>query len=141
MDNYTIDKNIRTICVTADSFPDGIEEAHQKLHAMLTPIDRRQFFGISWPGTDGEMIYKAAASEMQTGEAEHLHAETFTIKEGPYNSFYITDYRENLDSIGKAFDLLTAEHETDPNGYCLEWYINEKDVKCLVPLRTKEEDL
>lgn len=141
MDNYTIDNNIRTICVTAESFPDGINEAHQKLQAMLAPIDRRQFFGISWMDSTGEIIYKAAASEMRPGEAESLQAETFTIKEGPYNSFYITDYRNNLDSIKKAFDLLTAEHETDPNGYCLEWYINEKDVKCLVPLRSKEEDL
>jgi len=140
MDNFTIDKNIKTICVTAESFPDGIEAAHMKLHATIPEKDRRQFFGISWP-EDGEIIYKAAASEIESGEAERLNLETFTIKAGPYNSFYITDYRENLDSISRAFDLLTAQHETDPNGYCLEWYINDKDVKCLVPLRTKPEDL
>jgi len=141
MDNFTIDKPIKTICVTADSFPDGIEEAHMKLHATLTDKDRRQFFGISWPGPDGEIIYKAAASEMEAGEAEKSGAETYTIKAGPYNSFYITDYRENPDSISRAFDLLTAQHEVDPEGFCLEWYINGKDVKCLVPLRTKPEDL
>lgn len=141
MDNFTIDKNIKTICVTAESFPDGIEEAHMKLHALLPDKERRQFFGISWPGPDGLIIYKAAASEMESGEAERLNSETYTIKAGPYNSFYITDYRENLDSISRAFDLLTAQHETDPEGFCLEWYINDEDVKCLVPLRTKPEDL
>ena len=141
MDNFTIDKNIKTICVTAESFPDGIEAAHLKLQASISDKGRRQFFGISWPGPDGEIIYKAAASELESGEAENGNNETFTIKAGPYNSFYITDYRENLDGISRAFELLTAQHETDPNGYCLEWYINDKDVKCLVPLRTNPEDL
>jgi hypothetical protein len=60
--------------------------------------------------------------------------ETFVIKNGPYNAFYIYNYAENQDSIGQAFKLLLKEHEVDPNGYCLEWYINENDVKCLVPL-------
>jgi len=139
MDSFTLDKDIKTLCVTAEEFPEGILTAHQKLHSLLPKVERRHFFGISWPGADGKIVYKAAAEEMTENEAAEVGVETFTIKEGPYNSFYITDYKSDPNSISRAFDLLIAQHETDPNGYCLEWYINDKDVKCLVPIVVNNE--
>ena len=134
MDSFTFQEDAPVVCVTASSFPDGILEAHQKLQASLPNHERRHFYGISWPAKDGTIIYKAAAGIMDSDTGQIDGLERFTIKNGPYNSFYITDYRQNLSSIQKAFEVLTKQHEVDPNGYCLEWYVNENDVKCMVPL-------
>jgi hypothetical protein len=132
MDNYTFQKDVPTYCVTAESFPEGIAAAHQQLQLLLPRNDRRDYFGISWPDENGIIIYKAAAEIMKGESLPGL--ETFVIENDPYNAFYIYDYAKNPDSIGEAFALLLKQHEVDPHGYCLEWYINAHDVKCLVPL-------
>ena len=134
MDSFILGEDIKVMYVTATDFPEGVERAHIQLHAMLTEKERRRFFGISWLGEDGHFIYKAACDEMEPGEAQKLGLETFTIKEGPYNSFYIKDFMEDVGSIKRAFKLLLEQHEVDPDGYCLEWYIGDNDVKCMVPL-------
>lgn len=134
MDSFILGEDIKVMCITATSFPDGIERAHIQLHAMLTEKERRRFFGVSWRTENGDILYKAAADEMDAGEAEKLGLETFTIKKGPYNSFYIKDFMQDVGSIKRAFKLLLSQHEVDPDGYCLEWYIGEDDVKCMVPL-------
>ena len=137
MDSFTFQDDVRTISVNAENFPADICDAHAKLHSLLPANDRRRYFGVSWPGKDGKITYKAIAEEMEPEEAEMLGLETFTIKNGPYNSFYIKDFRDDPHSIQRAFELLTGQHEVDPDGYCLEWYINDKDVKCMVPLGKK----
>lgn len=133
MDSFILGDDIKVMYVTATHFPEGITEAHIKLHSLVEKTDDRKYFGISAPNKDGVVIYKAAAEELFPGEAQSLGLDTFTIKHGAYMSFYIKDYRENIDAIGTAFQLLTGQQEADPNGYCLEWYIGENDVKCLVP--------
>lgn len=134
MDSFILGDDIKVMYVDATTFPDGIERAHIQLHAMLTEKERRRFFGISWPNENGEITYKAAADEMVPGEAEKLGLKTFTIKKGSYNSFFIKDFMQDMGSIKRAFKLLLAQHEVDPDGYCLEWYIGDNDVKCMVPL-------
>jgi len=135
MDSFTFQEDIKTFCITADSFPEGIRDAHNRLHQLLPPNERRNFYGVSWSTENGTIIYKAAAEILDSDVAQSLSdLETFTIKNGPYNSFYIVDYRNNPDSIKQSFELLLKQHEVDPEGYCLEWYINENDVKCMVPL-------
>ena len=138
MDSFILGDDIRVVCVTADSFPEGIEDAHLELNAKLTPNEKRRFFGISRPDETGRIIYKAAADEMFIGEAESLGLETFLIRRGAYMSFYIKNHRDEPGSIARAFELLLGQHEADPNGYCLEWYIGENDVKCLVPSGPEE---
>jgi hypothetical protein len=132
MENYNFQKDVATYCVTAESFPEGIAAAHKQLQSLLPQNDRRDYFGISYPDKNGIIIYKAAAEIMEGESMPGL--ETFIIKNGPYNTFYIYNYAENPDSIRHAFSLLLKQHEVDPHGYCLEWYINENDVKCMVPL-------
>ena len=84
-EKFNIDKDIKTLFITATSFPEGVLSAHQKLHSILPSAQNRTFYGISWP-EDGKIIYKAAAEELYKGEAEQLGLETFTIKKGEYIS-------------------------------------------------------
>ena len=140
MDSFTLTEDIDVVCVTAKNFPDDVERAHIHLHVILPEKERRRFFGISWKDQNGKIVYKAAADLMPHETAEKYELETFRIKKGPYNSFYIKDFMEDPESIGRAFQLLITQHEVDPSGYCLEWYIGDNDVKCMVPLGEKYQE-
>ena len=75
---------------------------------------------------------------MENDEAAQPGLERFTIPGGAYNTYYIQDYRNNLAAIGECFQLLIGQAEADPNGYCIEWYIGDNDVKCMV--RSNDKD-
>lgn len=130
----TIDNDIPTVFVEATSFPNGVLAAHQKLHALLDNKEKRHFYGISCPNTEGGIVYKAAATTLNADEAKQLNLDTFVLKKGTYSSVFIENYRTDIPSIGRTFQSLLADSRVDPNGYCLEIYEGEKDVRCLVKL-------
>ena len=130
----TIEKDIPTVYVEATSFPNGVLAAHQKLHRLLENKEKRHFYGISYPNTEGGIVYKAAASTLNADEAKQLNLVTFVIKKGTYSSVFIENYLADIPSIGRTFQSLLADSRVDPNGYCLEIYEGEKDVRCLVKL-------
>ncbi|BDA80295.1 hypothetical protein LPTSP3_g32250 [Leptospira kobayashii] len=135
MDKFNLEKDINVFCVTAISFPDGVMDAHNKLHSLIKPSKERRYFGISRPDKD-TIVYKAAAEEMEEGEADKLSCERFVIKKGEFICLTIKDFMEDVQSIENAFRKLISRDDIDPNGYCLEWYLNEKDVRCMVGLKS-----
>lgn len=136
MEIYTLEKDIPVFYITADSFPNGVEAAHDKLRAKLSHGDNRAVFGISFPNKEGKIIYKAAAEELQNGEAEKLALEKFIIKKGNYTGQLLPNFSDNLKRVGEIFqELLSAPNIEEEEGYCLEMYLNEKDMRCMVPLK------
>jgi predicted transcriptional regulator YdeE len=134
MEIYTIEKDIRVVCITAESFPDKVMAAHNKLHNLVSD-NNRQFFGISRPGEGGSIIYKAAA-EVTEEEAKKTGLETFTIEKGKYISTFIPRFCDDPQSIERAFsELLKYPDINHESGYCLEIYETEIDVRCMVPLK------
>ena|SRR6478672_5922384 len=138
MDSFILGEDIPVICVKADRFPDGIQAAHEALHRAIPHHEGRRFFGISRPEPDsgGAIVYKAAAELMDSDMLDGF--EKSTIKGGSYNTYYIKDYRDKLGAIAECFQLLIGQAETDPNGYCIEWYIGNDDVKCMVRCNDKD---
>lgn len=134
MEKLIVDKDIKVMYVTADSFPEGILPAHQKLHKMIPYTEERRYFGISRPENGQGIIYRAAAEELKQGEATALNLETLILKKGNYISKTLKNYMEDIQSIGRTFDELLAQPGLDPQGYCVEWYINNKDMKCMIRL-------
>jgi len=134
MEIFTLEDDIKVFCETAKSFPDGILKAHQELESILTCSKQRRYFGISSRNAKGIIIYDAAAEEIYQGEAEELGCEKFMIQSGQYISMMIEDYINDITAIAKAFQLLITYPGIDPEGYCIEWYLNEKDVRCMVRL-------
>ncbi len=132
METYIIEKDIKVLCITASSFPDGVLAAHQKLHVMFPPASGRRYFGISRPDGSLGIVYKAAVEEMEEQNSELEH---FIIREGTYISELIPDFMKDVSQIGKTFEKLLNESNIDPNGYCLEMYLNETDVRCLVGIK------
>jgi len=138
MEKTTIEKDIPVFYVTANSFPDDVPNAYERLHSKISDATERRFFGISHPNEKGVIIYKAAAEELEPGEGAKYGCETFTIKKGEYISFYIKDHMKDSASIGNAFKQLLDSPDIDhANGYCLEIYksYTDPDVNCLVPLK------
>jgi hypothetical protein len=132
--DYFIDKDIKVLCITASSFPQGVQAVHKKLHSLFPPTEGRTFYGISHPDRNGDIIYKAASDQLHEGEAAKFNLEAFTIKKGKYTSEVLKDWRKDEMSVAKTFKKLLSDPRIDKNGYCLEIYLNENDMTCLVPL-------
>ena len=138
MEKYIIAKEIKTFYVAATSFPAGILQAHKTLHSLLPAIMGRKFFGISFPGKDGAIVYRAAVEESFSGEAEKYNCETFIIGKGTYISETVKDFMKDTTLVATTFQRLLAHPDLDKNGYCVEIYPNEKDITCLVKLNTDD---
>ncbi len=84
---------------------------------------------------NGVIVYKAAAEEINKGEGEKLNCGTLVLKKGKYSCLTINDYMKDIQSIGRSFKELLSYPGLDPNGYCVEWYLTDKDVKCMIKLK------
>ena len=136
MEIVSFENDIRGMCVTAEFFPEGALAAHQRLHAAVPFSSERGYYGISWPDGKGGITYKAAAQELEVGEAENLGFEIFVVKKGTYLSEQLPDFQKDIPAIGKTFAKLLADPRIDPQGYCLETYSKDaKDMQCLVKLK------
>src|SRR6185312_3306921 len=133
MNIESIDRDIKLFCVPATSFPDGILDAHMQLHKLVSNPNERTFYGISRPERD-TIIYKAAVEDIYPGEAEKLNCETIMLPKGRYVNTVINDFMSEPQSIGKAFQKMLERTDLDPDGYCVEEYLNDKDVKCMIRL-------
>ncbi len=134
MEIINIAHDIWVLYKEAASFPDGVLAAHQQLHAMIPFSKERMYLGISRP-EKGTIVYKAAAEEKYEGEAEVLKCPTLVLKKGRYVSLTVKDFMKDLESIGRAFNELLISPDVDPEGYCVEWYFNDSDVRCMVRLK------
>jgi hypothetical protein len=135
MEKYFLESDMNVFYVQADSFPDGIKPAFEKLHSLLGTMTNRKFLGISYAEKPGKIIYRAAVEEEYPGEGTALGCESFTINKGEYISTYIPDFMKDIPGIGKAFEQMLKYPNVDPKGYCLEIYEGKANVRCLVPLK------
>ena len=137
MEIFTIKEDIKVFCLKAKSFPDGIKEVFEKLHRVAPIAEKRTYYGISYPER-GKIKYSAAANELYDGELSHQEMEPFVIKKGNYLLIEIKDFMKHIPSIEKAFKQLTRDKRIDPNGVCLEWYINNSTCRCMVKMKGRE---
>jgi len=137
MEITIIEKDIKVFYITAASFPEGIQDAHERLHAIIPFSKERRYFGISRPEM-GVIVYKAAAEELERDKVKNIHCESSIIEKGKYRAITILNYQNDAEGITKAFEELISYSDIDPNGYCIEWYQGDKDVKCMVRLETKD---
>ena len=125
--------DIKVFYVTASSYPEGVLDAHQKLHSIVPFSTERRYFGISRP-ENGPIIYRAATEETKDGEAESYNLETLVLNKGNYISLTVNNYLDDIEGIERAFQSILSHPNLDPNGYCVEWYFTDKDVKCMIRL-------
>lgn len=134
METYVIPHDIPVFYVPAESFPEGIKAAHEQLHTLFPPSAERNFYGISRP-ENGVIVYKAAAEELHPGEAEELNLPRMHVKKGNYISILVNDFHRDLQGIDRAFKMLLEQPGLDPQGYCVEWYMTQTSVRCMIRLQ------
>src|SRR6185503_3751917 len=117
MEIRNIDQDIHVRLVKADSFPNGVKDAHRKLHSLVPFDGSRRYFGISNPDKSGSIVYKAAAEEHAKGELSSTGLDEFTLRKGQYLCIEIRDYMNDLSSIGRAFKEMLPDPRIDPKGY------------------------
>jgi len=126
-------EDMTLICVAAKSFPDGVMESHQKLHTIFPFSAERKYFGISRP-EEGKIIYKAGTSQLPTDDIGKEGTETVILRKGKYVSTVVHDFMKDIKGIGSAFTQLLEQPNLDPEGYCVESYLDDKDVQCMIRL-------
>jgi hypothetical protein len=135
-EKFKLENDIKVFCVEAKSFPDGILEAHQKLHSLVPLSEERKYFGISWWGEDGNIIYNSAAEELVKNELSKHGLKEFIIPKGDYLYITVKDFMQNIPAIGEAFEELTPDTSIDPKGVCIEWYLPANECRCM--MKSKE---
>jgi len=131
MNTTKIEKDIEVVCVTASNFPEGIQETFRHLFGQLDKHNERTIYGISY-NTNGKMVYKAAATAL-VGDNENL--ERLTIQHGNYATKEIKDYYNNIPEIGKTFQEFISTLDYDPQGVCVELYLDQQDMLCMIKLK------
>ncbi|HMI04750.1 MAG TPA: hypothetical protein VK541_19845 [Pedobacter sp.] len=134
MEIISIDNDIKVMYVTATTFPEGVMAAHERLHALIPYAENRRYFGLSRPEGNGGIVYRAGAEELSDREAEQFNLENITLKKGSYVSLLVENFMKDISSIEKAFNQLLTHPELDPQGYCVELYLSQKDVQCMIRL-------
>lgn len=134
MERFFLDRDIPVFYVTANSFPEGITEAHERLDRLLPANDKRTFFGISRPEGNA-IVYRVAVEEVNAGEGGSLGCNTMTIQKGAYISMTVSDYIKHPHAIANAFQNLITQPTIDPNGYCVECYLEPNLVRCMVRMK------
>lgn len=134
LDIFNLETDLQVFCVTAKSFPAGIQEAHQVLHALIPFDSKRKYFGISYPGPNGTMIYKAAAEELEKGELNKHGLESYTIPKGKYLYLVVHNFMSNIPQIAQAFRQISQDPRCDLESIALEWY-TQTDCRCMVKMK------
>lgn len=135
MENHKIEKDISIFYVNAESFPDGILDAFEKLHIHFPFSSERRFFGLSRQENGKEIVYKAAAEVKSQDEVQKYKFDTMIIPKGNYLAETIYNFKENIPLMGTTFDELLKQPNLHPGAYCVEWYLpNDEDVVCLIRL-------
>ncbi|HLX92813.1 MAG TPA: hypothetical protein VKR32_14100 [Puia sp.] len=133
-DIFHIDGDFQILCAKADSFPAGIKEAFETITEKIGSSHYRTYYGVSRMDKNGTIIYYAGVNAADQNEASRLGCETFTIRGGDYLGTIVNDFMNDTTAIGKTFQELLKDPRLDRNGYCLEIYANQRDVKCMVPI-------
>ncbi len=137
MDSLILGEDIHVAYISTTGSRENIIKANEEMKGHFSDLQERRKFGISTFDDQAISLYKAAV-EATPAESEALGLQSLIIKHGAYMGFYITDYHNDPDAIAEAFKLLKGQQGADPNADCIQWYIGEDDVKCLV--RSGPED-
>lgn len=133
MESVQLNNDIKLVCVKASSFPQGVEQAHEQLKKSITSENERSFYGISYPLNNGTIEYLAAATQL-TDDKSAKDVDIFIIQSGAFLSITLKNWKSDVTKVQQAFDQLTTDPRGDRDGYCLEEYVNEDTLRCLIPM-------
>lgn len=134
MEIVNLPDDLELMFIEAKSFPDGIADAHRTLREIVPIEGGRKYFGLSRPENNSGIVYRAAASLLETGEEKRFGLKTILLQKGRYCVETIRNFPQNPLQIGECFQQLLENPQLDKDGYCVELYLSGNDVQCMVRL-------
>jgi predicted transcriptional regulator YdeE len=141
MDKIVVEKlnfpyDLKVFGVYVKTFPNGISEAFDALIERMPPDCQRSYFGISQMGSNGDILYYAAAEETFEDEAAEYGYDIYIVKEGEYLTVTVKDWRLKTHCIKDVFEAMLDDDRIDKANPCIEWYKNDDEMVCMVKLNT-----
>lgn len=135
MEKIKVQEDIKVIGFQVKDFPNGIGETFDKLVAMMPEGKNRPYYGISRMANNG-MYYFAATPEKSADEAKKYKLETDRVEKGEYLTEIVKDWTTKTDNINGIFKKMLEDPRADNTKPCVEWYKNEKEMLCMVRVRS-----
>ena len=134
MEKYQLKDDINVFGFEVKTFPKGIGDAFDSLVKMVPEGLGRDYYGISFRGSEDKMIYLATAREKEHGEAEKYQCDRYTIQKGVYATETVWDWRKKTNLINQVFERLFNSIQDTTTGPNVEWYKDENEMLCMVRL-------
>lgn len=81
---YSFKEDLMLICQRAGSFPEGVMEAHHKLHSIISHEPERKYYSVSYFNDKAQVVYLAATNRLATDHTDALDLENFASKKGEF---------------------------------------------------------
>jgi len=124
---------LKFMYVQALSFPDGIQDAWDKLERPLSTLNRRKFYGISHI-IDGAIEYRACVIPLDDSEPLRLGFDIFTIPSGWYATKKLIDWPKHKHMMKIIFEELSNKYPLDNTRPYIEFYRSQKEVVLMIPI-------
>lgn len=134
MEIVHINKDITISCVKATSFPDGVKHAHEKLRLKTGITDKDICYGISFPDPNHQIQYWAGVEDHVFLKGLPEGFESRVIPAGNYLSIIVKDFMAHMAEIEYVFRKMIADPRIDPTGACIEKYLPDGNLQCMVRL-------
>lgn len=123
----------------AESFPNGIKGAWDRLEARIPSLKGRRFYGLT-ACEGGELVYYAAVEVASEDEAATLGFPVLRVKGGRCVRVKLMDWSNRVGEISAIFDELMRNYRMAPNAPTIEYYRSRSELHLLVPLAEKAQD-
>ena len=125
--------DLKLMYVQASSFPDGIQDAWDKLEKTLDTMKGRKFYGTSHY-ENGKMIYRACVIPVDDAEVLKLGLKTFTVPPGEYAAAKLMNWSSQIQKIREIFTELNNNYSANPDLPNIEFYKSSKELILMLPI-------
>ncbi|HEY1047581.1 MAG TPA: hypothetical protein VGF79_14140 [Bacteroidia bacterium] len=131
----SFEKDLEVYSVEAVEFPNGVQKAHESLHAYFDYSENRRYFGLSQLKNDGNLTYWAAVETRPDDDIRALKLETRNISKGNYKCIELKNFMSNIDGIGEIFGHLLKDPDIDTTSVAIEEYTRDGSCLCMMKIK------
>ena len=138
METLNLKNDLNVFGFQVKTFPEGVKDAFDTLVEMVPDGLDRSYYGISFMEGD-QVLYFATAVEQYAGEAERYNCTRYLIERGEYMTETIHDWLHKTHTIKDVFGELMKDDCPSAKRPCIEWYMNDDEMICMVKTKTSEQ--
>ncbi|QMU29023.1 DinB family protein [Adhaeribacter radiodurans] len=137
MEKYHLAQDVDVFGFAVETFPEGIGEAFDALQEKLPAGDNRSFYGIS-ECTPAGIVYLATVCQKTKDEPQKYGYTPYVVEKGDYLAVTVCDWLTKTSSIKDIFTKMFTDARSDRSKPCVEIYLNDDEMLCLVKEKSSE---